>query len=294
MSDRGRAFTILHGSDLHFGRPHAPAAATDFLTLAHALSPDLIALSGDFTQRAKNREYEAAAAYLKRLPRVPLVVTPGNHDVPLYRLWERAFAPFRNYRRWIADELDSEHDLGGAVVVALNTTTPDRTIVNGNVADEQLERAAAAFARAGNGGLRALVVHHALVGAPEGDLIAALPRARRIVARLAEMGVELVLFGHLHRAFISVGVPSGPSTNGSGEADSPVLLVCSGTTASDRGRGREKGKNSCNLVRVTNDRIAVTRYLRCSLEDGFRPVARDTFPRHDFAQPPSPGTAGSA
>ena len=289
MSDPDRVFTILHGSDLHFGRPHTPAAATDFLTLAHSVSPDLIALSGDFTQRARSREYEAAAAYLKRLPQVPLVVTPGNHDVPLYRLWERASAPFRNYRRWIADELDSEHDLGGAVVVALNTTTPDRTIVNGNVADEQLERAAAAFARAGNGGLRALVVHHALVGAPGGDRIAALPHARHIVDRLAGMGVELVLFGHLHRAFISVGVPNAP-----GEADSPVLLVCSGTTASDRGRGREKGRNSCNLVRVTNDRIAVTRYLRSSSADGFQPAARETFPRRDFAHPPQPGTASSA
>ncbi len=289
MSGRGRAFTILHGSDLHFGRPHAPAAAKDFLTLAHSLSPDLIALSGDFTQRAKNREYEAAAAYLKRLPQVPLVVTPGNHDVPLYRLWERASAPFRNYRRWIASELDSEHDLGGAVVVALNTTRPDRAIVNGNVDDAQLERAAAAFARAGNGGLRALVVHHALVGAPEGDHIAPLPGARRIVRRLAGMGVELVLFGHLHRAFVSEGVPNGPA-----DGNAPVLLVCSGTTASDRGRGSEKGRNSCNLVRVANDRIAVTRYLRSSAADGFRPAARETFPRRDFAHPRSPGIASSA
>ncbi len=289
MTGSDRVFTILHGSDLHFGRPHAPEAAKDFLTLAHYVSPDLIALSGDFTQRAKNREYEAAAAYLKRLPQVPLVVTPGNHDVPLYRLWERASAPFRNYRRWIADELDSEYDLGEAVVVALNTTTPDHTIVNGNVDDEQLERAAAAFARAANGGLRALVVHHALVGAPGGDRIAALPRARRIVNRLAEMGVELVLFGHLHRAFTSVGVPNGPEA-----ADSPVLLVCSGTTASDRGRGRERGKNSCNLVRVTNDGIAVTRYLRSPPAEGFQPVARETFPRRDFAHPRSPGIASSA
>ena len=288
MSDADRAFTILHGSDLHFGRPHAPAAATDFLTLAHALSPDLIALSGDFTQRAKNREYEAAAAYLKHLPQVPLVVTPGNHDVPLYRLWERASAPFRNYRRWIANELDSEHDLDEAVVVALNTTTPDRTIVNGNVDEEQLERAAAAFARAGNGSLRALVVHHALVGAPGGDRIAALPRARRIVRRLGEMGVELVLFGHLHRAFVSEGLPGGAT------GDPRVLLICSGTTASDRGRGREKGKNSCNLVRATSERIAVTRYLRCSSADGFQPVARETFPRRDFAHPRSSGIASRA
>ena len=289
MSGPDGVFTILHGSDLHFGRPHAPAAATDFLALAHSVSPDLIALSGDFTQRAKHREYEAAAAYLKRLPKVPMVVTPGNHDVPLYRLWERAAAPFRNYRRWIANELDAEHNVNGAVVVALNTTTPDRSIVNGNVSDDQLERAEAAFARAGNGHLRALVVHHALAGAPGGDRIAALPRSRRIVGRLAEMGVELVLFGHLHRAFVSEGPPNGPA------AGKPrVLLVCSGTTASDRGRGGEKGKNSCNLVRVTEDRIAVTRYLRSSPADGFQPVAREVFPRRTFAHARSPGLAGGA
>ena len=285
MSGRDGALTILHGSDLHFGRPHAPAAATDFLTLAHSVSPDLIALSGDFTQRARNGEYAAAAAYLKRLPRVPLVVTPGNHDVPLYRFWERASVPFRNYRQWIADDLDSEHDVGGAVVVSLNTTTPDRAIVNGGVADAQLERAAAAFARAENGGLRALVVHHALVGAPGGDRIAPLPRARHIVRRLAGMGVELVLFGHLHRAFVAQGRAAG---------DSPVLLVCSGTTASDRGRGSEKGRNSCNLVRVTKDRIAVTRYLRSSSADGFRPAAHEAFTRRAFTHARAPGIAGGA
>ncbi len=289
MSGRKSVFTILHGSDLHFGRPHAPAAARDFLALAHSVSPDLIALSGDFTQRAKNREYAAAAAYLKRLPAVPVVVTPGNHDVPLYRLWERTSAPFRNYRRWIANELDTELIVNGHVVVSLNTTTPDRAIVNGHVDDAQLERAAAAFSRTGNGHLRMVVVHHALVGAPGGDRIAALPRARRIVSRLAEMGVELVLFGHLHRAFVSERLPNGSTTG-----EPPVLLVCSGTTASERGRGSEKGKNSCNLVRVTKERIAVTRYLRSSSAEGFRPVAREAFHRRAFASLQSPGVASGA
>ena len=289
MSGPDGEFTILHGSDLHFGRPHAPAAATDFLALAHSVSPDLIALSGDFTQRAKTREYQAAAAYLKRLPKVPTVVTPGNHDVPLYRVWERAAAPFRNYRRWIARELDAEYNVNGTVVVALNTTTPRRAIVNGNMSDDQLERAAAAFARAGNGDVRVLVVHHALAGSPGGDAIAALPRSRRIVGRLAEMGVELVLFGHLHRAFVSEAPPNAP-----GAGTSPVLLVCSGTTASDRGRGSEKGKNSCNLVRVTRDEIAVTRYLRSRPADGFRPVAREVFPRRTFAHAQPPGLSSGA
>lgn len=289
MSSPESVVTILHGSDLHFGKRHAPDAAADFLALAHSASPDVIALSGDFTQRARKGEYEAAASYLERLPDVPVVVTPGNHDVPLYRIWERASAPFRNYRRWIASDLDTETDVKGAVVVSLNTTTPDRSIVNGHVDDAQLEQAARAFARAGNGHVRVLVFHHALVGAPGGDRIAALPRSRHIMNRLAEMGVEVVLFGHLHRAFVSQGLPNGATAG-----QPPVLLVCSGTTASERGRGREKGKNSCNLVRVTKESIAITRYLRSSTANGFRPIAHEKFPRRAFAQPHAPGFESGA
>ena len=99
--------TILHASDVHFGPPYNEVVGEAFQTSAQSVAPDLVVVSGDFTQRAKVREYEAARAWLDRLPRVPLVVTPGNHDVPLYRAWERLADPYRNYRTWIAPELDS-------------------------------------------------------------------------------------------------------------------------------------------------------------------------------------------
>ena len=78
--------TIVHGSDLHFGRHFRPGVAEAFLVAVHDAEPDLIVISGDLTQRAKVREYRAARTFLAEFPDVPLVVTPGNHDVPLYRV----------------------------------------------------------------------------------------------------------------------------------------------------------------------------------------------------------------
>ena len=72
--------TILHASDVHFGKPYDPTVGEAFQALAREVPADLIVVSGDFTQRAKVHEYAEARAWLDRLPRVPLVVTPGNHD----------------------------------------------------------------------------------------------------------------------------------------------------------------------------------------------------------------------
>ena len=73
--------TILHASDLQFGKPFRPRAAEAFRNLAFDTMPHLIVVSGDLTQRAKGREFKAAWEFLQRLPTVPLVVTPGNHRV---------------------------------------------------------------------------------------------------------------------------------------------------------------------------------------------------------------------
>ena len=110
--------TILHGSDLHLGKRFKPEAADAFQKSIRALDPDLLVLSGDFTQRAKLREYQQARDYLRSLPDLPVVVTPGNHDVPLYRFWERLLAPLRNYREFISPELDTVTVVPGATVVS--------------------------------------------------------------------------------------------------------------------------------------------------------------------------------
>ena len=48
--------TIVHISDLHFGR-HDLTIMGDLLTSMNRDCPDLVALSGDFTQRARHNEF---------------------------------------------------------------------------------------------------------------------------------------------------------------------------------------------------------------------------------------------
>ena len=98
--------TLLQISDLHFGPPYLPDVGGAVLRLAHELGPDAIVICGDLTQRAKREQFAQARAFLDRLPPVPRIVVPGNHDVPLYRIVERWRDPHGLYRKHIHDELD--------------------------------------------------------------------------------------------------------------------------------------------------------------------------------------------
>jgi 3',5'-cyclic AMP phosphodiesterase CpdA len=269
-----RPVTIVHGSDLHFGKPHDAGAAEAFLSATRSLSPDLIVVSGDFTQRAKVGEYREAREYVSRLPEVPIVVTPGNHDVPLYRVFERIFAPFRNYRAYIREELDSVTRIPGLTVVSLNTATPHSAIVNGRLSNRQLAFARNAFKEAPAGDLKAVVAHHHLSPAPDYEGDTPLPRAREILEGFEAMGVELVMGGHLHRGYIGNSLDVVPGAN----PDRGVVIVQSGTTTSRRGRARERAKNSFNVVRIAREHLEVTHYMYFG-DSGFAPLSKHLFPR---------------
>lgn len=267
--------TVLHASDIHFGKPFDPGAAEAFLGFLRRLGPDLLVISGDFTQRAKVREYEAARTFLERLPPVPVVVTPGNHDVPLYRFWERLFAPLRNYRAHISKDLDRVTRIPGATVVSLDSTAPLTAIVNGRLGDSQLRFAAQAFRTSPEGDVRILVAHHNLARAPDYEPEQILPGYRKYLAAFAKMGVELILGGHLHRAYATTSLDVLPEQDGV----APMTIVHSGTTTSTRGRARERGKNTLNVVRVLNDEFQVVPHLFDRESGVFNPYGARSFPR---------------
>lgn len=267
--------TIVHASDIHFGTPHRPEAAEAFVEAAHRLAPDCLVLSGDFTQRAKIHEFEAAAAYLERLPSVPTVVTPGNHDVPVYRVFERLFAPHRNYRRYISDELDTVTRIPGATLVSLDSTAPYTAIVNGRIRPRQVDFARQAFGESPEGDVRILVAHHHFAPAPDYEGDKSMPRAREVLDALTEMGVELILGGHLHRAYIGNSLDVHPGQR----KDQGVVIVQSGTTTSGRGRAREREKNSFNVVRIGEQALEVTHHMLFEQTGRFEPFSVHAFPR---------------
>lgn len=258
--------TVLHASDLQCGKPFRPRAADAFVALAGEIAPDVIVVAGDLTQRAKDREYVTASGLLGRLPDVPRIVTPGNHDVPLYRVWERAFAPYGNWRRRVSTALDTVNHLEGATFVALNSSAPRRAIVNGRIDDDQVDFARGAFRSAPRSDVRVLVIHHHFVPVPDGKGGKPLPRARSLVAEFEAMGVDMVLGGHVHQTHLS----TSRALLGDGGRVGLPLIAC-GTTTSRRGRGPEAGLNSLNVVRVGSLEIEVVPHVMTDAGDRFEP-----------------------
>ncbi len=265
---------LLHGSDLQIGKPYRPGAAEAFLEAVRTLEPELIVVSGDLTQRAKVREFRTARAFLDALEETaPVVVTPGNHDVPLYRVWERLLAPYRNWRRFIATELDSVLRAGPATVVALNSSAPRRAIVGGRLDSEQIDFARRAFASAPSGDARIVVVHHHFVPTPTGDGGRPLPGARALLEAFEQMGVDLILGGHVHQTHIT-------TSRALVEGDGPgIPIVACGTTASSRGRGPEEGRNTLDVLRMETGRIEVVPHLFDPERGRFVAGEPRTFPR---------------
>src|SRR4051812_35093740 len=73
--------TLVHLSDLHFGRIDA-SVVDPLIEIVRDLTPDVVVISGDLTQRARSYQFVEAARFLSALPQ-PQIVVPGNHDVPL-------------------------------------------------------------------------------------------------------------------------------------------------------------------------------------------------------------------
>ena len=261
--------TVLHGSDVHFGKPHRPSVATAFLEMVRSVAPDVMVLAGDLTQRAKKREYQQVRAFLGQVQDVPVVVTPGNHDIPLFRVFERLFAPFRNYRLFISEKLDTVTRVGGAVLVALNSAKPHRGLVNGRIEDRQLRFLARIFQETFDADIRIVVTHHALAPPPDGGSGATLPGSGALLDRFRELGVDLVLSGHLHRGFVTCSSEVRPDHRGQGD----IAIVHSGTAASSRGRSAEKGENSVNVLKVGRGKIEVIPHWFEKDKSGF--VARE-------------------
>ena len=265
--------TVFHISDLHFGPAYHPEVGEAVQEFAANLSPDVIVASGDFTMRAREEQFRAARAFLNRLPGVPLVVTPGNHDVPLYRVRERLLNPFRNYLAHISSELDTVTCVPGATFVALNSTAPLHAITNGRIHRWQLDFAGNAFAATPADDLRIIVAHHHFAPPPDFEGAKPMPQAKRALDAFTEMGVDVIMGGHLHRSYIGNSLDVYPGT----DREHGVVIVQSGTTTSRRGRAREREKNTFNVMRLTSDEIYVEHHMYFSDVADFQVTSRHTF-----------------
>ncbi len=194
---------IAHLSDVHFGA-HDPAVVAGAEAWLAEHRPDLVVISGDFTQRARVEQYREAGAFLDRLEAAGLKTlgVPGNHDVPLYDVVCRFARPLHRYRRYIDDELCPWFENDRLAVLGINTAR-SLTIKDGRINREQMELIRARFRDVPDDRTKVLVTHPPLFAMPivEEGLSKVVGRHERAIEAVCEAGVHILLAGHFHRSF---------------------------------------------------------------------------------------------
>lgn len=254
---------LLQVSDPHFGteRPAVMAALARF---AQALRPDLLLVTGDITQRARPAQFARARAFFDRLDVPARLVVPGNHDIPLWALWARAFDPYGRFVRAFGPALEGEFERDDLLVIALNTTRRWRH-KQGEVSAAQVERVARRLAAARPGQLRLVAVHQPVAAVTRADVKNLLRGHERALHRWAQAGADAVLGGHIHLPYVLPLAERWP------ELARPMWAVQAGTALSRRVRGGVP--NSVNVVRAGAGRAVVERWDMDAAAGEFRPVA---------------------
>lgn len=266
---------IVHISDLHFGPPFVPSVAEALLQAISSLAPDAIVVSGDLTQRAKRHQFEEARRFFGRMSEYPMLVIPGNHDVALWRIFERLFRPHGLYCEIISPDLNPVLHVGNAVLVGLDSTAPRRSISNGRLDRHQLKHSEQAFAEVPEDKVRIVVAHHQFAPGHDRVFDVSMPGARRAIDCFVEQKVEMILGGHLHRSYIGSSLDFFPGHH----RDRGVIIVQCGTSTSSRGKGRERDENTFNLVETGAQTLVVTHYLYFEEVGRFAPLSKHSFPR---------------
>lgn len=241
--------TLIHLSDLHFGRVD-PMIVTPLLDFIRTTKPDLVAISGDLTQRARTREFQSARRFLDAIP-FPQIVVPGNHDLPLHNLCSRFLRTFDRYQCFINADLEPFYRDSEIAVSGLNTV---RTLTwkSGRVNRQQLDKLRARFASVLATNVKIVVSHHPfdLPKGVSGDR--PLGRARLAMKTLADCRVDLLLAGHSHVGATGHTATRYPIINYS------ALIVSSGTSTSTRGRGQP---NSLNVIQMDGAKMTIARQI---------------------------------
>lgn len=243
---------VLQVSDPHFGteRPHVVDALE---RLAASLSPDVLLLSGDITQRAKQSEFAAARAFVDRVAAPHVLSIPGNHDIPLFNVLARLVSPYGHYLEAFPGELDPILSLPDLLLIGVNSTRNYRH-EDGTVSAEQIGRVSAALLARRPGQLCVVVAHHPVHVLSPQDGKNLLHGHRAALGTWVLAGADLVLGGHIHLPFVR---PVNDAMPGLGR---DAWVVQAGTAVSTRVRAN--APNSVNVIRYSS----ASADRRCAIE----------------------------
>ena len=262
---------LVHLSDLHFGA-HDDRLVEAVEQSVEELKPDLVVVSGDFTQRARTEQFRDACAFLDRLRERghDVLGVPGNHDVPLYDVLRRFLSPLTRYRRFIDESLCPFVELPGVAVLGINTAR-SLTFKDGRINRDQVEFIRETFARTSADAVRILVTHHPLFALKVGEAVErAVGRQGMALDVVEDSGVDMLLAGHAHHA----------SSHDAGDLvtrHGGVLVVQAGTATSVRVREQEQSFNTIDIVHEEEVTITVNAWTG----DRFEPADARRYEWHE-------------
>ena len=261
---------ILHISDLHFGRTDE-IVVTALIGKIHEVTPDVLVVSGDLTQRARSWQFQDARRFLDAFS-CPKIVVPGNHDVPLENLFARFFKPLAKYRKYIAADLSPTFCDEELALVGINTAR-SFTRASGSIDDRQIERVRQFFCSVDPNVAKIVVTHHPFDIPENLDERYLLRRSRHAIAALGACQADLYLAVHSHVPF------AGLSERRYTVAHHTALIVQAGTSLSTRTRSVP---NSFNLIHVDRPDITVDHFQWDALQSRFVSTTASHF-RHTAA-----------
>ena len=259
--------TLIQLSDLHFGRTD-DALLEPLAAIVRELAPDLIAVSGDLTQRARAAQFKAARAFLDRLP-MPQIVVPGNHDIPLYNVFKRFFYPLAGYCKYVSGDLEPFYRDAENAVLGINTAR-SLTFKSGRINESQIESAQKRLCVLPEQIIKIIVTHHPFdlpSGNETGDLVG---RGERAIKMLTLCKCDVLLAGHLHVS------DAGGSSIRNLDDEYEAVIVQAGTATSTRGRGEA---NSFNVIKIEERRIDVEHYAWEPARRAFSSIELEQFKR---------------
>lgn len=234
---------LFHVSDIHFGTEDEAAIAW-FADTVRNEQPDAVIVTGDLTSRARPHEFAAAGKWLEGFGR-PVTVEVGNHDLPYFNPFARAFRPYARYGR-LERMIERPLAIEGIHIVPLRTTARFQMRLNwskGTVSQNELSRALALVESAPDGAMVLVACHHPLIEVGTRGT-AHTRRGESALTALVGAGANAVLTGHVHDPF-DIAHPVGGRT---------VRLIGAGTL-SERVRDSPA---SFNQITVGEGRIEVT------------------------------------
>ena len=191
---------LLHLSDLHFGTER-PACLTAIQAFCREQQPELVVVSGDLTQRARYREFFHCKQFLDSL-NCPYLVVPGNHDIPLYHVWDRIFNPFTRYQLFFGNmemTLETEH----FYVIGVNSIRR-RYHTRGHISLEQIQQIDQILKQAPADKIKIIAAHQPFYTPPDDPHgIKDCPLLGRMALEVwSQSGLKALLHGHLHQSAV--------------------------------------------------------------------------------------------